>query len=236
MTIPSTVDPTGFADDLDRILAVLQNAKAAGIQRMSASEVSENLSVQHGLRLHWRTINATLLAKPDLADRRKQHGKWLFRILRNGAQRVAAPPSALLFVEPAKAVQAVLTLHGLLGQCAGVVRVCDPYFDDLTLQHLDACAAATEIRVLTRNVKDSGSVRALHAAFHAQGRNLQVRAVAANILHDRYIIDGSRMRILGTSLNGFGKKQCFVIEAGGDIRAAMVPVFDGHWATAKPWP
>lgn len=185
MTTPSALDPCSFTEDLDRILVVLRNAKLSGVQRMSALEISEKLKTDHGLGVHWRTINKALLSSEDLVDRRKQGGRWLFGLLRPGEERVAAPPSAVLFVDPAKAVQAVLTLHGILGQCRGVLRVCDPYLDDVTLQHLDACASATEIRLLTRNVKDSGALRALHAAFHAQGRNLQVRVVAANVLHDR---------------------------------------------------
>jgi hypothetical protein len=236
MTTPSPIDPIAFEDDLERILVVLHNAKIGGIQRMSALDISENLKLEHGLHLHWRTIKTALFAMPNLVERRKQKGKWLFGLLRAGRERISAPASAVHFVDPTKAVQAVLTLHDLLGQCSGVVRVCDPYFDNVTLQHLDACAAATEIRVLTKNVKSSASLLALHAAFQTQGKNLQVRIVSANVLHDRYIIDSNRMKILGSSLNGFGKKQCFVIEAGSDMRQAMLHVFDGHWGSATTWP
>ena len=235
-TTPRPLDPSAFADDVARILVVLHNAKASGVERMSALQISETFNVDHGLHLHWRTVNKALLANPNLADRRKRNGRWLFGLLRPGEERIAAPPSTVTFVDPAKAVQAVLTLQDLLGKSCGVVRVCDPYLDNVTLQHLDSCTAATEIRVLTTNVRDSGALPTLYAAFHSQSRNLQVRVIGANVLHDRYIIDATRMEILGTSLNGFGKKQCFVIEAGTDMRAAMLPIFDGHWASASPWP
>ncbi len=55
-------------------------------------------------------------------------------------------------------------------------------------------------------------------------------------LHDRYIIDDSIMVILGTSLNGFGKKQCFVIQTGQDLRSVLIPVFDGAWNSGIIWP
>jgi len=37
------------------------------------------------------------------------------------------------------------------------------------------------------------------------------------------------MVILGTSLNGFGKKQSFVIQAGPDIRQTLLAEFDHNW-------
>lgn len=230
------LDPAAFDTDLDRLLAVLSNAKDAGTERLSALEMSEALRASAGIDLHWRSINAHLLSSGEFVDRKKRLGRWYFGILRAGKARVAAPPSAIQFVDPSKAVQSVLTLHGMLSQCKGVLRVCDPYLDYSTLQHLDSCSSATEIRLLTKNVKDSGSLRSLHSAFVSQGRVLVVKIASANILHDRYIIDSVGMKILGTSLNGFGKKQCFVVEVGTDMRTAMTAVFDGHWSTANAWP
>ncbi|MDD5706865.1 MAG: hypothetical protein PHR35_13155 [Kiritimatiellae bacterium] len=236
MPTPTPLDAGAFPEDLDRILVVLHNAKLEGIERLTAVQVSDRLNTGWGLGLHWRTVNSILLENHHLVDRKKRGGKWLFGTLRAGENRVTAPPSAILFVDPSKAVQAVLDLHGMLSQCRGVVRLCDPYFDIATLQHLDACSSASEVRVLTRNIKDRGSLRALHAAFGTQGRIVQVRVVGANVLHDRYLLDDTVMRILGTSLNGFGKKQCFVIAAGDDLRNAMLAVFEGHWNGATVWP
>lgn len=230
------LDPAVFEDNLDRVLAVLCNARNAGNDRLTALEIASVLRDDHRLRMHWRSVNALLLEVPHLADRKKKSGRWCFAILKAGVDRVSLPPTSISFVDPAKAVQAVVTLHELLGSCQGIVRVCDPYLDDITMQHLDACIHATELRMLTRNVRDSGVTRSIHAAFRTQGRPLQVKIVGANVLHDRYIIDDKRMLILGTSLNGFGKKQCFVIEAGSDMRRSLLPVFDGHWATGTLWP
>lgn len=236
MTAVQPLDPAAFAEDSDRILAVLHNAKLEGLERLTAVDIAARLNRGCGLGLHWRRVSSVLLGSAGLVDRKKKDGRWHFGLLRAGEERVSAPPSAIMFVDPAKAVQAVIGLQSLLSQCQGVVRLCDPYFDLATLQHLDACSAASEIRVLTRNVKDGGALRALHAAFGTQGRIVNVRVAAANVLHDRYLIDSSGMRILGTSLNGFGKKQGFVISAGADMRTAMVAVFDGHWAAATVWP
>ncbi len=236
MTNPTPLDASAYAEDIDRILVVLYNAKLEGIDHLTAVDISTRLKTEWGLALHWRTVSSLLLRAAELAYRKKSGGKWRFGILRAGENRVAVPPSSILFVDPSKAVQAVLDLHGLLSNSRGVVRICDPYFDNVSLQHLDACSSASEIRVLTRNIKDNGALRALHSAFGTQGRTVNIRVVGANVLHDRYILDDSGMKILGTSLNGFGKKQCFVIAAGSDMKNAMLSVFDGHWSGATAWP
>ncbi len=42
--------------------------------------------------------------------------------------------------------------------------------------------------------------------------------------------------LLKKSLNGFGKKQCFIVRAGDDVRRAMLTAFDTNWVTAVAWP
>jgi hypothetical protein len=116
------------------------------------------------------------------------------------------------------------------------MRVCDPYLDYTTIEHLDACKSVAEVRLLTHNVKDSGPLRRVAAVMAADGRNLQIRRVASAVLHDRYIIADDCMYTLGTSFNGFGKKQSFITAAGEDVRAQMIAYFDNLWATATPWP
>lgn len=153
-----------------------------------------------------------------------------------GEQALLAPRAEALVVDPAKALQAAISLHTLLGNLRGAVRICDPYVDYSTLQHLDACTGATAIHLLTDNVTDSGRLRALVAAGATQNPRIEVRRVAGHRLHDRYIMDGTTMQVLGTSLNGFGKKQCFVVRLGQDIRNTMLTFFTGAWSAATPWP
>jgi len=43
------------------------------------------------------------------------------------------------------------------------------------------------------------------------------------------------MYIIGTSLNGLGKKQAFVIRAGQDFRTTMIGAFDSLWVVSNPW-
>ena len=232
----SLKDPTRFDDPLLQMLTTLSNRKESGKPWTSDTDISADLMTPHGISIHWRSIRSTLLENPKLVSRRKRKGRWEYQILKTGEQLVLGNDSEIIFVNPAAAVQATVSLHEFLKGLTGIVRICDPYIDYTTIEHLDACKASTELPILTRNVKDTGDLRRLIAASATQGRKLQIRVVNANVLHDRYIIDDAEMRILGTSLNGFAKKQCFIVQTGEDFRRSMLAVFDSHWSSATNWP
>ena len=234
---PTTApDPRGFDDDLGRVLAILTNAKRTGSPWLSAVDISNVLRDQYGLRVHWRTVESLLKEDRTLADRRKRGGRWQFAALAAGEARVTTAASPIVMVDPSTAVQSVLSLHAFLSALRGTIRLCDPYLDASTLEHLDACSARASIRLLTKNVRDTGDLRRLAAAFATQGRFLEIRVASVGSLHDRYVIDDAGMLILGTSLNGFGKKQCFIIRAGEDIRQMATAAFDSNWASGMIWP
>ena len=225
-------DPTEFSEPIDQALCVLHEESM-----LTTAEVSRKLHDEHGINVHWRTIEAAFGKNKKLVSRRKRDHKWRYSILAEGKDRfngTAADPTQISFVDPAKAVQNVVTLHDTLSGMSGRVRVCDPYLDAASIEHLDSCKA--EVQYLTHNIRDSGRLRQLLTAYKKPGRSIEVRKIGKNVLHDRYIIDKNTMLILGTSLNGFGKKHSFMIRGGRDIRATMLKAFDGHWNAAKAWP
>jgi hypothetical protein len=228
-------DPRSLEDDLLRALSVLARAKASGSSGwLTATQISGILRDEFAVRVHWKTIETALLSDKAQAARRKHGGRWEFAIMSAGEKRLfAAQP--IVFVQPADAVMATLSLHQFFGALKNPIRVCDPYLDGATIEHLEACPTGAEIRLLTMNVKDTGPLRRLVQAAQGQ-RSLSIRVVKVKNLHDRYIIDDREMLLLGTSLNGFGKKQCFSVRAGEDIRETMRATFDAQWATATPWP
>jgi hypothetical protein len=235
-TVSNAIDVGAFDSTTDRLLAVMQLARMAGQDWMSAVELSKALQMNHGRQLHWRTIDAELNGKRELVARRKRRGRWEYSILAQGSARVAAAPQTVAFIDPVNALQATRKLHDILSQLAGTVRICDAYLDNATFEHLEACPQTADIRLLTMNVKDSGPLRRLVGAARSAGYRIEIKVVGNRVLHDRYVLDDTQMLILGTSLNGFSKKQSFVINAGGDVRATMEREFDTLWATASAWP
>lgn len=199
---------------------------------MAASDISRSLRDDFGLRLHWRTIETALSVDRHLADRRKRDGQWQFAVMQPGKDLIAGEQANVVVVDPDKPVAAVLTLHRMLAELKGPLRLCDPYLDAATIEHLDRSPSGSSIQLLTQNVRDHGPVRRLVAAMK-QTRPIEVR-ITSGKLHDRYLIDDVGILILGASLNGFGKRQSFVIKAGADIRGQMVAWFDKLWTAATP--
>lgn len=221
--------------NLKSVLSVLSQAKANGSQGwLSAAEISGELRAK-GTRIHWKTIKTALFEKHDLVDRRKRNNQWEFWTLQAGEQMLQGGDNAIIFVDPTKSVQAVQSLHGILSDLRGVLRICDPYLDHSTIEHLDACQKVTQVRLLTSKITDNGTLRRLVAAYPSAKRTLSVRVVKGVSLHDRYMLDDSRMFILGASLNGFAKGQSFIVRAGQDMKDQMQKLFDSAWTSAVAW-
>jgi hypothetical protein len=236
MSTAASPHPGDFQEPLQQVLALLFNSKKARADWLTASKISSSLLKDHGLSLNWKTIEKILSDNPKLAARRKKNKKWEFTITSPGQQHISSGNNPILFVNPVKAVQAVVSLHQFFGDLKGSVRICDPYLDLLTVQHLEVFTAATAIRFLTSKISDTPTLRLGLTALGSQGRQVEVRKPISDILHDRYVIDDSSMLILGTSLNSFGKKQCFVIKAGQDIRNVLLNNFNQIWNAGTVWP
>ena len=229
----SAISPTSYSDPRHQALAVLLQAKKSGQPWMSGAAISRTLRDDFGVDLHWRTIYTLLIESPGLVSRKKVKGTWQFSAMA-AAEELIAPASAVEFIDPQNALRAVLSLHDLLGQLRGIVRVCDPYADRRTIEHLDAVHRDASIRLLTKNVTDQTALRRVLAAAQ-QNRSLEVRLGENEALHDRYLIDDVMILLIGTSLNGLGKKQSFVVRAGEDVRRVLVPVFDEMWKRSQPF-
>jgi hypothetical protein len=227
--------PSDFQEPLKQALCVLLQRKQEGTEWVSASQVASGLVKEHGLAAHWKTIETLLTENPHLAAKRKRKNRREFKILTAGEQEVSKGENPIIFVNPTKAVQSVVTLHDFFAEFKGSVKICDPYFDIVTLQHLEAFSSATAIRLLTSSISDTPTLRTALTAFASQ-KQIEVRKPVGDVLHDRYIIESNSMLITGTSLNSFGKKQSFVIKTGQDIRSVVLANFDQLWAAAKPWP
>jgi hypothetical protein len=66
------------------------------------------------------------------------------------------------------------------------------------------------------------------------GIALDARTLPHGVLHDRFLIHDDGMLMFGTSLNGLGLKQSFVVALGEDIRASVAATFDADWQRATP--
>ena len=186
--------------------------------------------------MHWRTIDSILLRRGNLVQRRKRQRRWEYILLADGEELLGRAEGSISLVDPDRSLQATIGLHELLGGLVGTVRVCDPYTDAVTLEQLDACDSSVDVNLLTQTVRDSGKLRRLVGAARRDFAGFEIRTAPQRNLHDRYVIDDDSMIILGSSLNGFGKKQSFVVRVGADFRTGMLRQFEQLWLAGRTWP
>jgi len=228
-------DPTNFDTEIQQALCVLANNSHIG-ELLTTAEISRLLREEWGVNLHWRTIGAVFDKNKTLVARKKRKHKWHYSILTQGLEELNTSDSKVTVIDPKNALQHVKSLHDQLAELTGNIYICDPYLDAVTLEHLDSCSESTSLFLLTHNIQDTGRLRQLLSAFSSAKKKIEIRKTKKSVIHDRYIIDKKGMLILGTSLNGFGKKQCFIISVGQDIRSTMLDSFKSHWDTADEWP
>ena len=232
------IDPREFDEPLEQVLATLWNAAQDGDHAAwrSGVDISRALLEDSGISVHWRTVDSLLRRHATLAKRRKRQRRWEYTLLAEGEELVGRARGSISLVDPAQSLQATIRLHELLGELVGTVRVCDPYTDAVTLEQLDACDSSLDVKLLTQTVRDSGKLRRLVGAARRDFAGFEIRTAPQKNLHDRYVIDDDSMIILGSSLNGFGKKQSFIIRVGADFRTGMLVQFEQLWLAGRSWP
>lgn len=232
------IDPRELNEPLEQVLAILWNAAQDGDHGtwQSGVDISRALLEDSGISMHWRTIDSILRRHGTMVKRRKRQRRWEYTLLVEGEALLGRAQELISLVDPDQALQATIKLHELLERLVGSVCVCDPYVDAVTLEQLDACDSSCHVKLLTQTVRDSGKLRRLLGAARRDFAGFEIRTAPQRNLHDRYVIDDDSMIILGSSLNGFGKKQSFIIRVGTDFRTGMLRQFEKLWLAGRTWP
>lgn len=200
--------------------------------RLTAHEIASVLRDAFGVNVSRQRIAALFSRERVAVAQRDRGGLVEYQLMEAGAQEVLRTGPDVVFIEPETALTGIRTLESLLGSLSGTVRVVDPYVDGATLDMLSACTSATEIRLLTANIaKPERLKRDLEAFRREHPVSIQVEQVHPGVLHDRYAIDDDGMVLFGTSLNGIGKKQTFVVALGRDMRSQSMDAFNRLWGT-----
>jgi hypothetical protein len=202
---------------------------------MTPAEISNVLRDVYGVSLSRQRIEGLLTGERGTVAKRKKDGKRAYQLMQIGIDEVERAKPAVLLIEPERALSSLRDTEALLRGLSGTLKICDPYVDGRTLDLLGECGGADAIELLTANINKATAFKRDAKAFGRQyGHTLDVRVAAAGILHDRYVIHDKGMLLFGTSLNGLGFKQSFVVSLGQDIRASVSKTFDSYWAKAAP--
>lgn len=225
-----------LADDLDVVLWVmLVGSEKLGLTEMTAAQVADvathgflrPLSRQHATAM-LTSANGAVIRKPRSSPVRFVLMKW-------GINRIREQQMDVLLIDPMKAFTASQRLDELLNGLKGYVLLCDPYVDDNTLVVLSSISTSCGIKLLTLNISDPAKFRQRFVAYTKEFGNVELRVSSTPDIHDRYLIDASRMWLIGTSLNGIGKKQSFIITVGPDVRGLTEQGFNKRWNQSTKW-
>lgn len=233
-TSPWTPDVHDLPGDRLRLLWILSRAEEiSGSPLMTPAEISNVLRDAHQINVPWQRVEAILAREDDAVARRKKGGRRAYQLMRSGLSEIQSLSSGVVVINPEQALSSIRRFQVVLQSLKGDIRICDPYTDPRTIDMLAECRSAESVKLLTVNIYKERSVRRDMAAFLVEHEApLSIRVAETPTLHDRYIIHDEGMLLVGASLNGIGKKQCFVVEVGWDIRDATLSVFNAAWAKA----
>lgn len=228
--------PHALADDRQRVLWVLATTRDdPDLDYLTPAEVSDILCDLEGINVS-RQRAAGLLQKESSAvvRRRRSKGRARYKIMSAGIEELEPSGPTSMYVDPEHALTQIRKLEEILASLVGHLKVCDPYVENKTIDYIAECRKACSVKLLTANVLKETTLRRDLAAFAKQhGDKLEIRVAPAGLLHDRYILHDGGMLLLGTSLNGFAKKQSFIVPLGPDIKSATETAFNRVWATSK---
>lgn len=149
-------------------------------------------------------------------------------------------PLAVSYIEAGKPRTARMFLKGIFDDLSGKVRISDPYYGERSLDSLAMVPKACTVQLLT--AKASGNATTLPRAlrdFKRENPNVEIRRFPdPKKLHDRYILAGGDLLILGHGIKDIGEKESFVISISkshaADLIADMESTFDTRWSGSQP--
>ena len=136
------------------------------------------------------------------------------------------------YFEPDKPRTSRQNFNNLLSSLKGDVKICDPYLTKDTLEALEQIKNA-DVKFLTCNKKDHIKVSSQEIKdFEKENPKIEIKGFVFDHLHDRYIIAGDKLLLLG---HGFSvrNKESFIIELpekfAKDLIQSLASTFDIRW-------
>lgn len=236
------LDPHDLRDDRLMVLWVLAvHSKHEGAEMgATAAEISDTLTLSLGIAMTRQKASSCLEAEvasrnvSQLRKTKNSGGAKRYRIMEAGLRLLTASGNACVFVDPATAFNGIRKVEEIIAGLRGTLRVCDPYVEGRSLDYFVGPLKSNNVSLLTANINKESLLRRDLAAFNSQhATKIEIRTMDPKKLHDRYIIHDDGLLILGTSLNGIGKKQSMIFEVGSNLRTSADAAFDEFWRAAK---
>jgi hypothetical protein len=234
--VSDDIDPHELPSAKLQVFWALDQLESASKGRFGYTEIASFLVDKIGVS----TTSGAVQKCMDRAPRFVNKNRDGYRLMENGRKELAATQTnKVIYIEPGKPFVAKrIELGKVFGGMQGVVKICDPYVDGATLDtlfyHLNQ---KVPVRILTATVADVpvGTIRRSLSDLKKEGFVLEIRTYTSSGIHDRYILDDSRMWLSGNSLNHMGNKESFLVRLDKDILQSTTALFDSRWKVAAPF-
>ncbi|QQR43389.1 hypothetical protein JKA73_30785 [Myxococcus xanthus] len=133
-------------------------------------------------------------------------------------------PASIIYLPP-EGEPILAVAHDHLARVGSPALLCDPY---LAAEALDRLTLNLKVQRVLAKRRGLDETRQLVEAC----RRSRIQLRFAGGLHDRFIIGPKSAYLLGTSLNGIGKKHSFLTAADNRIRLKLSDVFELLWSKA----
>lgn len=144
----------------------------------------------------------------------------------------------IFFVEAGKPRTARILLGEIIADLRGDVIICDPFYGVKSLDTIMTINAQCKIRFLT--IKTSENIVQLNNALSDLKRernSFEIRIYPKNDFHDRYILCGDYLLILGHGIKDIGNKESFVIKIDKTYAANLMETikhgFEEKWQLSR---
>lgn len=150
-------------------------------------------------------------------------------------------PLNVVYVDPNKPRTAKKNLSTMVTSFSkDWVLICDPYYGMKTLEVLEVFAKHHKtVKFLTAKIGGSEKANLLATAvadFKKEFKNVEIKMVAGNDIHDRYIITKGSFLIIGQGIKDLGNKESLIVAIedryGEDMRHIIMDAFNKRWTTA----
>jgi hypothetical protein len=219
-----------------QILAALEVLGADRPHGATPTEISDFLHDQCRVAISRQRVAAVLSREKSAVARRRVRSRRHYKIMKAGEVELASIGQTAVFIELETGLTKIRQVEEIFSSLRGTIRVCDPYVDNRALDFLAQAKLADAIRLLTVTVVHDSAFRRDFGAFKGEhGDRLEVRISPKRDLHDRYVVHNEGVLLIGTSLNGLGRKQSSVVPMGKDFSDIMLPAFDRYWNAAEAY-
>lgn len=172
-------------------------------------------------------------------------GRSMFMITEKGKQHLRKFQDAenieIIFVEGEKHRTAFRKFSEIIEKTKGKIMLVDKFYSRKSLDTLEEFGKKREIEFLTAKMSSGENPNKFKkelARFKKEFKKISIRIYSKEYeLHDRYVLSGDTLILLGRGIQDIGEKESFVIvikgKVGEDLRKTLISKFNERWTKSS---